>query len=221
MAKQKKLSGGYKLCAPGDKSCKGAPLPSVSFKMDSEFSYTTLTARPPRSAADRRKHGCAEPSPGKFTGLLKDGTPDNYCGVTSPPCGTLKEARSSCPVQLTFVDGKPNLRFCIKPGTPGYLVPVKSPEHAEEIARRACADWPNKMAKVWPDEFFKKKAPFIVEEAERSYPKSPWGVPGLGETLQRTNPAWLAAGIAMGVMAAILIKKRQAVPAAQQPAVAA
>lgn len=214
--KDRKLGAPFKLCGPGDKDCareRGAPLPSVNFKLDPEFSYTTLTARPPRSAKERREHGCEEQPKGRFTGRLKDGTPDNYCGVTSPPCGSPKEARSSCPVQLTFVKGKPNLRFCVKPGAPGYLVPVSSPGEAEKLARRACAEWPNKMAKVWPDEFFQKKAPFIVQEAERSYPKSPWGTPGLGE-IQKPNPIWLAVGLAMGVTAAALIKKYKPLVAA-------
>lgn len=35
-----------------------------------------------------------------------------------------------------------------------------------------------------------------------------------GSTRRRSNPAWIAAGVAMGVMAAVLIKKRQAAPAA-------
>ena len=207
MAKKGKLGQPFKLCAPGDKACSrdGAPLPSVGFRVAPSFRYTTLTAQPPRTAADRRARGCEESPPGKFTGRLKNGVPDNYCGATSPPCGSAKEMRSSCPVQLMYLEGKPALRFCVRPQAPGFVVPVQSPEQAEAIARRACAKWPNKIPKIWPENFFEKNAPEIVSAARTALPKGNWGTPGLGEMRQRNGGGLgVAAVLIAGGVAALL-----------------
>jgi hypothetical protein len=245
----------FRLCAPGDNACgntdtfpHGAILPPVNVNVRPGFHYTTGTAIPKRSADDRRAHDCEETSKGKFTGRLKNGKPSSFCKAFSAPCGDPKKPRAGCPVQLTFIDGKPNLRFCNKPGEPGYLVPVSSPAEADRLAREACDKWPNKpkAAVKWPVKFFEKHAPQLIETARHAHPQSPWGVPGLGGIelqpsdyssdgsprtarakrahaqdqarrvpAKRANPAWLAAGVAMGVMAAVLIKNRQ--PATATP----
>jgi hypothetical protein len=94
-------------------------------------------------------------------------------------------------VQLVFINGQPNLRFCETLKKPGYLVPVNSPEEADALARKACAAWPNKLKKTveWPGEFFQKNAPGIVESAREAHPKSPWGTPGLGDA---GDVSWMA-----------------------------
>lgn len=212
----------FRLCEPGDRECgnadtfpHGAILPSVNVNLRPGFRYTTGTAVPNRTAKERRAHGCEEEPKGKFTGRLKNGKPSSFCKAFSAPCGDPATPRAGCPVQLTFIDGKPNLRFCIKPGEPGFLVPVATPEEADSLARKACASWPNKpKAQVqWPNDFFKKHAPHLVEQAQRAHPKSPWGTPGLGEMPKRGNPMWLAAGVALGVVAAAILKRQQAAAA--------
>ncbi len=70
-------------------------------------------------------------------------TPDPYCGLDKHN----KLSAGRCFVNLTFKDGKTMLRFCDEakdpkkrgPGPPGKLVPVDSPEHALQVARKACA----------------------------------------------------------------------------------
>jgi hypothetical protein len=216
----------FKLCAPGDRECgtfmngpHGALLPPVNVNLRPGFHYTTGTAIPKRSAKERRAVDCEETPKGTFTGRLKNGKPSGYCKAFSAPCGDPKKPRAGCPVQLTFIDGKPNLRFCVKPGEPGYLVPVRTPEEADALARKACENWPNKPKATvkWPTDFFGKNAPDLVDTARRAHPTSPWGMPGLGDierASKRPNPAWLAAGVAMGVMAAVLVKNRQPAKAA-------
>lgn len=160
-----------------------------------------------RCAAPRKDGSCA---PG-------DEVYDADCKGAGDPCGS---SRSTCPVQLVWVDGKPNLRFCKAKKEPGYLVPVRNVAEAMQISDEACAKWPYKLgAQVssggededsWDADFFDKNAPQIPKVARSAYPQSG----GLGNMPRRGNPAWIAAGVAMGVMAAVLIKKRQAAPAA-------
>lgn len=167
----------------GDRS-----VPSVNVHYRDDFNYTTPSAQPPRSAKEKRAYGCEEIGK-KFTGRTKGGTPDTVCkNYRSTPCGSESSPRASCPVQLVWVRGKPNLRFCVEPAKPGYLVPVEDPIQAQAYATKACASWPHKpkVRPEWPKDFFKKKARFVVEDAEEAYPKTPYGEPGLGET-----PSWI------------------------------
>lgn len=46
-----------------------------------------------------------------------------------------------CPVELTFVEGRPALRFCFEPKTAGYVMPVEGPEQAQQLAREICGCW--------------------------------------------------------------------------------
>lgn len=206
-SKDSAVAKSYVLCAPGDRSCQGAHLPSVSVDIRPGFRYTSGTAVPPRTASARRARGCEENPKGHFTGRLTGGKPDAFCKAQSDPCGDPKNPRTGCPVQLVFIEGAPNLRFCEKPGEPGYLVPVDSPEHAEKIARKACEKWPNKpKASVsWPPGFFQKNAAgLVVEPARKAHPKSPWGSPGLGAVAVDQKPfgsaLWLAGGTALGFL---------------------
>ncbi len=84
------------------------------------------------------------------------------------------------------VDGKPNLRFCNELGEAGYLVPVDSTEQAVEIAKEACAKWPNKAKgpNVWPEKFWEKNAPEVIQDAEEAFPAGGPSaeIPGLGES---------------------------------------
>jgi hypothetical protein len=142
---------------------------------------------------------------------------DPFCaGSDSVPCGS---PRSTCPVQLIWVDGKPNLRFCKEQGKPGHLVPVKDVSEAMAVSDEACKAWPYKLGVVertdgseseggWDPEFFERNAPQIIKSAKKSYPKQK----GLGElqpARRQGNPVWLAAGIAMGVVGAVLLQRRQ------------
>jgi len=151
----------------------------------------------------------------------KDTVYDSFCaGTNSDPCGS---PRATCPVQLVWVDGKPNLRFCREQGKPGYLVPVTDVREAMRVSDAACAKWPYKLGVVdradgtegeggWDPDFFDTNAPEVLTAAKAAYPDRG----GLGGVSRRArqrppNPAWLAAGIAMGVMAAVLLKRREAV----------
>lgn len=195
-------------------------LPSVRLHQRVGFNYTTPSSQPPRSAADRRRYGCEEISwtdskgkkKKKFTGRLEDGRPDTFCKPTSKPCGE----RASCPVQLVWVKGQANLRFCVEPGKPGFLVPVASSREAQKLAKKACANWPHKpTTKVqWPKDFFSKNAPEVVEAARRARPDSPWGGPGLGELggrpkevpwiLQGERGAWVTLMLPVAGLVAVL-----------------
>jgi len=149
------------------------------------FTYTSPSAIPPRTAEERRARGCEEETyrtksgpKTKFTGRLKSGKPDTYCKPTSKPC----EDRSSCPVQLVWLEGRPHLRFCVTPDHPGHVVGVESAHDAQALAKKACANWPNPKRKVqWPSRYFEKKAPEVVERSRLEQPNSPWGAPGLGQ----------------------------------------
>lgn len=136
----------------------------------------------------------------------KDKTFDSYCfGSNSDPCGS---PRATCPVQLIWIDGKPNLRFCKVQGEPGYTVPVSNVREAMEISNEACKDWPYKLGVVeradgsesdagWDPEFFDRNAPQILEKARKSYPKRE----GLGQAPAASNPFWLLGGTALGLLA--------------------
>lgn len=65
---------------------------------------------------------------------------DAQCGPQANPCA---QSRKTCPVQLVYRDGKPNLRFCITAGNkkPGFLVPVQTAREANQLAEDACAHW--------------------------------------------------------------------------------
>lgn len=203
--KREAIAPAYTLCIDGDPGCeKGKSLPRVGSVTRGDFTYTTPSAQVPRSAADRRAYGCVEAdfktakgeTKRKFTGRLKNGRPDTFCKTTSKPCGD----RASCPVQLVWVKGQPNLRFCRSQGDPGWLVPVGSAEEAQELAERACDQWPRPKKKVpWPKDFFAKKAPYVVDTAEKTYPKqgkqkkgaSDWRQPGLGRVSRSSSePTW-------------------------------
>ena len=145
---------------------------------------------------------------------------DAFCwGSDSKPCGS---ARSTCPVQLVWVDGKPNLRFCKQLGEPGYLVPVKDVKEAMKISTDACAQWPYKLGTVektegdegegggWDPEFFDRNAPEILKKAKKAYPKRG----GLGQVApaQRRpqglgSPLWLMGGAALGLLASGLMRR--------------
>jgi hypothetical protein len=119
----------------------------------------------------------------RFTGYLNDGSFDTRCKESrSKPCGD----RASCPVQLVWLEGKPNLRFCNEQDEPGYLVSVKDPAQATIYAKKACEAWPHKIKgeHIWPEDFWKKKAPEVITDAARDYPQGGpggAGIPGLGE----------------------------------------
>lgn len=138
---------------------------------------------------------------------------DERCKGKSDPCG---QDRATCPVQLVWVKGKPNLRFCIRKKQPGYLVPVKNVDDAMRISDAACKKWPYQLGtqekaegseeEGWDPEFFDKNAPDVLVQAREAYPASG----GLGQIgRSRGNPIWLAIGLTMGLTAAVLLKRRQ------------
>jgi hypothetical protein len=138
---------------------------------------------------------------------------DVRCKGKDDPCGS---DRSTCPVQLVWVEGKPNLRFCIRKNQPGYLVPVKNVKEAMEISGKACSKWPYQLGaqeraegseeEGWDPEFFDKNAPDVRQKARAAYPA--WkGLGGVGRPQKRPSP-WLAIGLAMGLTAAVLLNKR-------------
>ncbi|MFQ5339911.1 MAG: hypothetical protein ACE5F6_00035 [Anaerolineae bacterium] len=139
---------------------------------------------------------------------------DERCKAKRQPC---ESDRSACPVQLVWVKGKPNLRFCIRQKEPGYLVPVKDVQQAMKISNEACKKWPYQLGmreqaeggeeEGWDPQFFYMNAP-ILTKARKAYPKSG----GLGvlprppQPPQKGNPIWLAIGLAMGLAGAALLK---------------
>lgn len=146
---------------------------------------------------------------------------DERCKGQSKPCGS---SRSTCPVQLVWVKGKPNLRFCMKKSQPGYLVPVKDVREAMKISDEACRQWPYQLGvqekaegseeEGWDPEFFSKNAPQIPRRAREAYPGS-GGLGrvrngGLGPVKGGAGGMWLGIGLAMGLTAAVLLKGRQA-----------
>lgn len=182
------------------------------------FRYTSPTAIPPRSAAERREHGCEETEyktkagkkASKFTGRIEaTGLPDPFCKNPTTPCGDPKAPRALCPVQLIWLRGKPHLRLCVEPGAPGHTVPVKSPSEAQRLAEEACKGWPKRpttTAIEWPKRYFEKHAPELVTRAKRARPKSPWG-PGLGEP-PRTGAGGFLAALAAGTVVGIALLRK-------------
>ncbi|MCP4243508.1 MAG: hypothetical protein GY772_23380 [bacterium] len=136
---------------------------------------TQAEAKRQHATAGKEARGAvAEKADTRFTGYLEDGSYDTRCKESiGKPCSD----RVSCPVQLVWVDGKPNLRFCNEQGEPGNLVGVTDPAQATAYAKDACKDWPNKVKAVntWPDKFWENKAPQVIKDAKRSWPK---GGPG-------------------------------------------
>jgi len=152
--------------------------------------------------------------PGKSTCSADEQVFDELCRAKSTkPC---ESDRSTCPVQLVWVKGKPNLRFCMKKDEPGYLVPVNSVREALKLSDTACERWPYKLGaqlktegseeEGWDASFFNKHAPNVISAARSAYPERE-GLGGVSRK-RRGNPVWLAAGIAMGVMAGVLLKQR-------------
>lgn len=147
-------------------------------------------------------------------------------GKGGRPCA---EEKARCPVQLIWLKGVPNLRFCITPKEPGYIVPVKDPDKAHNLAARACKEWKNelgekphpkkkgKMVPDWPKRFFDRNYPKIKELAVEAHPmltgqETPWG-PGLGqaEPEQRPfSPAVLIGAVVAGTVAGLaFLRKRE------------
>lgn len=66
-------------------------------------------------------------------------------------CGVLSEKRKggprkNCPVQLTFIDGRPHLRLCTPANVGGKVMPraIPLPDNgaaANRVAREVCARW--------------------------------------------------------------------------------
>jgi hypothetical protein len=159
-----------------------------------------------------------------------DQTYDAFCaGSNSDPCGS---PRATCPVQLVWVEGKPNLRFCKVQGEPGYMVPVKDVSEAMRVSDEACENWPYKLGIVeradgseseggWDPEFFDRNAPQIRSQAQRSYPEKEglgaawdWSkpAPAAARPQRRTSP-WLMFGLIGGIVGATLLKRMKTAPA--------
>jgi hypothetical protein len=149
---------------------------------------------------------------------------DERCKSATKPCGS---ARATCPVQLVWVKGKPNLRFCMEAKKPGYLVPVRDVEHAMKLSDEACQKWPYQLgvqAKAegseeegWDADFFDRNAPQIPVLAKEAYPES-GGLGrlgrsrrgGIGPVKGGAGGLWLGIGLAMGLTAAVLLKGARA-----------
>ena len=150
-------------------------------------------------------------------------TPTHLMGSKGgPPCG---EEKARCPVQLIWIKGVPNLRFCIEPKKPGYIVPVKDPDKAQRLSTRACRQWkdelgtkphPTKEGKTvpdWPKRFFDRNYPKIKKMAVEAHPmltgqETPWG-PGLGEQ-ERSPLPFLFGALGAGLVAGLaFLRKRE------------
>lgn len=90
---------------------------------------------PPGSKPNEADGTCLEPG-----GASVEPIRDPQCGKQANPCA---QKRKTCPVQLVYRGGKPQLRFCVKAGNkkPGFLVPVKNASEANRLAEGACAHW--------------------------------------------------------------------------------
>jgi hypothetical protein len=108
------------------------------------FVYTSPSARPKTSMAQRREAGCRfvkqTNKSGKQVTKLdpRDAMRPECQPQTSAPCAT---ARASCPVQLVFSEGRPALRFCMEKGERGPAKYFSDVEEAAEFAMKACAEW--------------------------------------------------------------------------------
>jgi hypothetical protein len=206
-----------------DIGCYEKPITKYCFKTDDGKAKCSKVKRDAQAEAGGRAiHTKIEKS---FTGGRCPGKsnvcPENVqvyderCKAKGKPC---ESDRATCPVQLVWVKGKPNLRFCLKQKEPGYLVPVKNVREAMQISDEACRKWPYQLGvqeqaegseeEGWDSKFFDKNAPNIPTLARQAYP----GSGGLGrlprpqQPPQRGNPIWLAIGLAMGLAGAALLK---------------
>jgi hypothetical protein len=193
-----------------------AKLPDLNFRSPPGFNYTTPSHWPKRGVPEREAAGCefkyvygkGGKRTKRFSGrqcLERETNADGeeicvkkitntWCKGYSNPCGDPKKPRKTCPVQLVWVHGKPNLRFCKTPGKPGYLVPVKDPTEAARMSAEACKKWPYQLGPSdsedveWDESYFDRNAPGISRSARRAYPKSPHGE-GLGRA--QPGPEWM------------------------------
>ena len=203
------------------------------------FRFTTPSANPKTGAKLKREIGCVHNGK-KFTGQrCADGSSscgpdnqvyDNRCKPTGKPACELdkkKGQRKTCPVQFVWVEGKPNLRFCLESDNPGYLVPVANVSEAMRISEEACAKWPYKLkpkrkdtdeedekkepkttSRGWPPGFFDINAPQIRSAAQSAYPQSQ----GLGN-FAGGNPLWIVGGAALGLLATMWFVRGKGVEA--------
>jgi hypothetical protein len=111
----------------------------------------------------------------------------NYT-TPGPHCKVARLKQGRCATQLNFIDGKPVLRLCGGYGEPGKIVHVDDPQDAQLKAQSFCA---TKRPKL---EGLAQTEPI----ARRPEPRG----------RRQSNPVWLAAGIAMGVVGAVLLAKR-------------
>lgn len=151
---------------------------------------------------------------GKPDETCKDKSYDAFCaGHNVEPCNS---PRSTCPVQLVWVEGKPNLRFCKVQGEPGHMVAVSDVREAMAVSEEACRDWPYKLGVVeradgsetkggWDPEFFERNAPEVVQRARKSYPQRS----GLGQAPRPASgsPLFLVGGTVLGLLAALWMQK--------------
>ena len=140
-----------------------ADVPNIRTADPESYAFTSPSALLPRSAPEKRAHGCDTRlnKKGKpvFSGK-RNGIVDSFSKGNEKPCS---EARKACPVQLVWREGKPHLRFCRLVGKPGYLVPVDSPEQAHQLSKKACSTWGN-----WPKDFFGNEMEDIAAIAKAS-----------------------------------------------------
>lgn len=114
------------------------------------YSYTSSSVYEQWDKAKKKAEGCrtavttAVVKKGKHAGKVVKKTinidPRPQCQVFSPPC---KQSRATCPVQLIWVNGQPNLRFCGQTNRRAPSVPVSSPAQANDLARSLCSCWNN------------------------------------------------------------------------------
>jgi len=138
---------------------------------------------------------------------------DERCKTPGKPCAS---DRATCPVQLVWVKGKPNLRFCTEKKKPGYLVPVTDVPSAMKLSAEACSKWPYQLGvqdktegseeEGWDASFFDKNAKNIPKLAKAAYPKSK----GLGEADFGRSALWLLGGATFAFIAAKMMKSKTA-----------
>lgn len=143
----------------------------------------------------------------------EDETYDPDCKGSNDPCAS---DRSTCPVQLVWVNGRPNLRFCKTKKKPGYLVPVKSVSEAMRISDEACKKWPYQLSaqsvgsgeesEAWDETFFERNAPEIPEAARAAYPAS-GGLGGVRARARRGGLGWFLAALAAGVGVGMVLRR--------------
>lgn len=111
-------------------------------------------------AKTKQRTASKRPLPAPGAAFIPGGRRYEYDAPTyahAPPtgksavCSVLSEKRKggprkNCPVQLTFIDGKPHLRLCMPENVGGKKMPrvVPLPANgaaANEVAQRICAAW--------------------------------------------------------------------------------